>query len=105
MVGLTYAKSLAMALCKPLIAVNHLEGHNYAVLLEARLEGRAEPEFPALSLVVSGGHTLVCLSTAVSLKGANGGRHAGLEHRILGKTRADAAGEAFDKVAKLLGLG
>ncbi|MBI4442381.1 MAG: tRNA (adenosine(37)-N6)-threonylcarbamoyltransferase complex transferase subunit TsaD [Acidobacteria bacterium] len=102
LVGLTYAKSLALALEKPLIAVNHLEGHIYAVLLEERLQGRPEPEFPALSLVVSGGHTLLAVSREIS----NSLRNAPLfSHQIIGKTRDDAAGEAFDKVAKLLALG
>jgi tRNA N6-adenosine threonylcarbamoyltransferase len=97
MVGLIYAKSLSLALAKPLVAVNHLEGHIYSVLLEERLRGRPEPEFPALSLVVSGGHTLLAVS-ALAKDGV-------LRHRLLGRTRDDAAGEAFDKVAKLLALG
>ncbi len=116
LVGLTYAKSLAMALNKPLIAVNHLEGHIHAVLLEERLQGRAEPELPALSLVVSGGHTMLVVSEDLELRGegSEGGPVAGpvagedthvLRHRIIGRTRDDAAGEAFDKVAKLLGFG
>src|SRR3972149_6457177 len=99
LVGLTYAKSLALALGKPLIAVNHLEGHIYAVLLEERLQGRPEPELPALSLVVSGGHTLLAISQS------SGQDKRVLHHRLLGRTRDDAAGEAFDKVAKLLALG
>lgn len=106
MVGLIYAKSLALALGKPLVAVNHLEGHIYAVLLEERLQGRPEPEFPALSLVVSGGHTLLAISeAAASETSPSGGKNPILHHRLLGKTRDDAAGEAFDKVAKLLALG
>ncbi|MBI2816735.1 MAG: tRNA (adenosine(37)-N6)-threonylcarbamoyltransferase complex transferase subunit TsaD [Acidobacteria bacterium] len=99
MVGLIYAKSLALALDKPLVAVNHLEGHIYAVLLEERLQGRPEPELPALSLVVSGGHTLLAISQS------SGQDKRVLHHRLLGRTRDDAAGEAFDKVAKLLALG
>ncbi len=106
MVGLIYAKSLALALGKPLVAVNHLEGHIYAVLLEERLQGRPEPEFPALSLVVSGGHTLLAISEAAASETSPcGGKNPILHHRLLGKTRDDAAGEAFDKVAKLLALG
>jgi tRNA N6-adenosine threonylcarbamoyltransferase len=105
LVGLTYAKSLALALGKPLIAVNHLEGHIHAVLLEELLEGRPEPEFPALSLVVSGGHTLLALNELKPGPVTNGGRGLVLSNRILGRTRDDAAGEAFDKVAKLLGYG
>ena len=106
MVGLTYAKSLSLALGKPLLAVNHLEGHIHAVLLEERLQGREEPEFPALSLVVSGGHTLLAVTRKISSP-APGDPLAPppLAHRILGRTRDDAAGEAFDKVAKLLALG
>jgi N6-L-threonylcarbamoyladenine synthase len=104
LVGLTYAKSLALALNKPLIGVNHLEGHIHAVLLEERLEGRPEPEFPVLSLVVSGGHTLLAI-TQLSRQDVNGATVPVFSHRILGRTRDDAAGEAFDKVAKLLGYG
>ncbi len=88
LVGLTYAKSLCFASGKPLIAVNHIEGHIHAVMLE-----NPGVELPALALVVSGGHThLFELSPDY-------------EYRLLGKTRDDAAGEAFDKVAKLLGFG
>ena len=105
LVGLTYAKSLALALGKPIIAVNHLEGHIHAVLLEERLEGRPEPEFPALSLVVSGGHTLLALTERKPGTPGNGASAAVFSNRILGRTRDDAAGEAFDKVAKLLGYG
>ncbi len=105
LVGLTYAKSLALALDKPLVGVNHLEGHIHAVLLEERLEGRPEPEFPALSLVVSGGHTMMVVSEAREVRGQGGARALAFEHRIIGRTRDDAAGEAFDKVSKLLGFG
>jgi N6-L-threonylcarbamoyladenine synthase len=93
LVGVAYAKSLAFALCKPLIAVNHLEGHIHAVLLaqQAALEDKR-----TLALVVSGGHTHLYLT-----------RHEGesFTYRNVGATLDDAAGEAFDKVAKLLGLG
>ncbi|MEE8177927.1 MAG: tRNA (adenosine(37)-N6)-threonylcarbamoyltransferase complex transferase subunit TsaD [Acidobacteriota bacterium] len=123
LVGLTYAKSLALSLGKPLVAVNHLEGHIYAVLLEEHLQQREEPEFPALSLVVSGGHTLIAVTKVVTRKvtqkvtrnatqkeipsPATEARPLAplFSHRIVGRTRDDAAGEAFDKVAKLLGLG
>ncbi len=91
LVGLTFAKSLSFALARPLVAVNHLEGHIHAVLVEARRSGRPV-DFPALALVVSGGHTHMYEVTA------------GLGYRLLGRTRDDAAGEAFDKVAKLLGF-
>jgi len=90
LVGLTYAKSLSFASGRPLIAVNHIEGHIHAVLLEARRDG-TPVEFPALALVASGGHTHLFEV------------REDLQYRLLGKTRDDAAGEAFDKVAKLLG--
>ena len=91
LVGLTFAKSICFARGLPLIAVNHIEGHIHAVLMEARQSG--EPvEFPALALVVSGGHTHLFALAAET------------EYRLLGKTRDDAAGEAYDKVAKLLGF-
>ncbi|MCW5982126.1 MAG: tRNA (adenosine(37)-N6)-threonylcarbamoyltransferase complex transferase subunit TsaD [Bryobacteraceae bacterium] len=92
LVGMTYAKSLAFALGIPLIGVNHIEGHIHAVLIEARQRGEAI-EFPSLALVVSGGHTHLFEINAE------------MTYRLLGKTRDDAAGEAFDKVAKLLGFG
>jgi N6-L-threonylcarbamoyladenine synthase len=88
LVGLTYAKSLSFASGVPLIAVNHIEGHIHAVILQ-----HPEIEFPALALVVSGGHTHLFEV------------REGFRYRVLGKTRDDAAGEAFDKVAKLLGFG
>ena len=91
LVGLTYAKSLSFARGIPLIAVNHIEGHIHAVVLEARRAG-TPVEFPALALVVSGGHTHLFEV------------REGFVYRLLGKTRDDAAGEAFDKVAKLLGF-
>jgi len=96
LVGISYAKALAFALDKPLIAVNHLEGHIHAVLLEERQKGNRELNFPVLALVVSGGHTHLYLAEQ---------RDAGWTYENIGRTRDDAAGEAFDKVAKLLGLG
>jgi N6-L-threonylcarbamoyladenine synthase len=92
LVGLTYAKSLSFATGVPLIGVNHIEGHIHAVVLEAKRSGHPV-EFPALALVVSGGHTHLFEVGE------------GFRYRLLGKTRDDAAGEAFDKVAKLLGFG
>ncbi len=92
LVGATYAKSLSYALDLPLIAVNHVEGHIHAVIWEARQQG-TPVQFPALALVVSGGHTHLF---SVSEE---------FDYRVLGKTRDDAAGEAFDKVGKLLGFG
>jgi N6-L-threonylcarbamoyladenine synthase len=96
LVGISYAKALAFALSKPLIAVNHLEGHIHAVLLEERQKGNRELTFPVLALVVSGGHTHLYLAEQSDNSWS---------YRNIGKTRDDAAGEAFDKVAKLLGLG
>lgn len=95
LVGVMYAKGLAFALNKPLIAVNHLEGHIHAVLLEARQQHEDLPQ-PAMALVVSGGHTHLYL--AEEIDGA-------WRYKNVGRTVDDAAGEAFDKVAKLLGLG
>jgi len=96
LVGISFAKALAFALEKPLIAVNHLEGHIHAVLLEERQSGGGNLDFPVLALVVSGGHTHLYLAEV---------RENLWTYRNIGHTRDDAAGEAFDKVAKLLGLG
>ena len=96
LVGISYAKAVAFALDKPLIAVNHLEGHIHAVLLEERQKGNYEMQFPVLALVVSGGHTHLYLAEQ---------ENEGWTYENIGRTRDDAAGEAFDKVAKLLGLG
>jgi N6-L-threonylcarbamoyladenine synthase len=87
LVGITYAKALALVHHVPLIAVNHIEGHIHSVVSQNPVE------FPALALVVSGGHTHLYEV------------REGFLYRLLGKTRDDAAGEAFDKVAKLLGFG
>jgi N6-L-threonylcarbamoyladenine synthase len=89
LVGITYAKALCFARGLPLIGVNHIEGHIHAVVLESG----GQIEFPALALVASGGHTHLFEV------------REGFEYRLLGKTRDDAAGEAYDKVAKLLGFG
>jgi len=98
LVGITYAKALAFANSLPLIGVNHLEGHIHAVLLREREQRRTEPagEEAALALVVSGGHTHLYLAEP---------GEGTWRYRLIGRTVDDAAGEAYDKVAKLLGLG
>lgn len=88
LVGLTYAKGLAFSLGIPFVGVNHLEGHIYSIFLD-----HPEAELPALSLVVSGGHTNLYYFSEPG------------RYELLAKTRDDAAGEAFDKLAKRLGLG
>lgn len=88
LVGFTFAKSLAFSLNKPFVAVNHIEGHIFSGWLN-----NEKPQFPALILVVSGGHTLLMLARSFT------------DVIKLGTTIDDAAGEAFDKVAKLLNLG
>ena len=104
LVGLTYGKAMALTLGKPLVAVNHIEGHVHAVFLEARQRlGGREPELPAVCLIVSGGHTVLYEVSAAEAGPAVAGTV--LRYRRLGQTRDDAAGEAYDKVARLLGLG
>jgi N6-L-threonylcarbamoyladenine synthase len=88
LVGLNFAKAMAYGLNIPFIGVNHMEGHLYSVFLEER-----KPSYPFVCLIVSGGHSML-----VHVE-----REA--QHTLLGQTRDDAAGEAFDKVAKMLGLG
>jgi len=90
-VGLNFAQALSLVWDKPLVPVNHLEGHIYASLAE-ELASEKKMESPALALVVSGGHTELVLIKDW------------LNYEILGKTRDDAAGEAFDKVARILDL-
>jgi len=102
LVGITYGKTLAAALGKPLVPVNHLEGHVHAAFLEAYQSG-TEPQLPAVCLIVSGGHTVLYEMRTDDSLGGNG--RGALHYRKLGQTRDDAAGEAYDKVAKLLGLG
>jgi N6-L-threonylcarbamoyladenine synthase len=102
LVGITYGKTLAAALKKPLIPVNHLQGHVHAVFLEAHRAGR-KVKFPAVCLIVSGGHTVLYEVTETRNDGASD--YQALSYRKMGQTRDDAAGEAYDKVAKLLALG
>ena len=93
MIGVDTAKTLSYALRKPLVAINHLEGHLLSALPKnSKFEIRNSKLFPALGLIVSGGHTLLVLVHDLG------------KYRILGETLDDAAGEAFDKVAKILGL-
>ena len=105
LVGLVYGKALALSLNKPLVGVNHLEGHIHAVLLENKIRRLAgepveEARLPAVALVVSGGHT-----SLFRVETHSSDCHPVFSYTRLGQTRDDAAGEAFDKVAKLLALG
>lgn len=86
LVGLCFAKGLSLSKQIPIVGVNHMDAHVYANFIDHK------PEFPFLSLTVSGGHTQLVLVKAP------------FEHELLGKTRDDAAGEAFDKIGKILGL-
>jgi len=88
LVGVSYAKAMAFALGKPLVGVNHIEGHIYSVCFD-----NPPVEHPALALIVSGGHTNLFFVPEPG------------KYKVVSRTRDDAAGEAFDKVAKLLGLG
>lgn len=88
LVGLNFAKGLSLALNIPFVGVNHMEGHIYGNLLSQQ-----ETTFPVMFLIVSGGHTMLVLMEGY------------LKYKILGTTRDDAVGEAFDKTAKILGLG
>jgi N6-L-threonylcarbamoyladenine synthase len=92
LVGINFAKTLAYVHGKPLVPVNHLEGHLYAAWLADATREVPEPLFPLVALIVSGGHTFL-----VEMPDH-------LQYRLLGETVDDAAGEAFDKVGRLLGL-
>ncbi|HUZ45111.1 MAG TPA: tRNA (adenosine(37)-N6)-threonylcarbamoyltransferase complex transferase subunit TsaD [Terriglobia bacterium] len=105
LVGLVYGKALALCLHKPLVGINHLEGHIHAVLLHNAMEKQADDQvasagFPNVTLVVSGGHTILYRVEMAADPAA-----PLFSYHRLGQTRDDAAGEAFDKVAKLLALG
>jgi N6-L-threonylcarbamoyladenine synthase len=102
LVGMTYGKTLALALGKPLIAINHLEGHVRAVFLEGHRAQRV-PQLPSVCLIVSGGHTVLYEVSSDNPDAIPSSTT--LRYRRLGQTRDDAAGEAYDKVARLLALG
>ena len=93
LIGVCYAKGLAYQCQRPLIAVNHLEGHMAAIQLDPASSSERMRDFPLIALLVSGGHTHLYHVAGVG------------EYRLLGRTIDDAAGEAFDKAAKMLGLG
>lgn len=93
LIGLSFAKALSYAVGVPFTGVNHIESHMHAAFLHEKDARKDAPSFPFVALIVSGGHTTLILMEGFT------------EYRVIGQTIDDAAGEAFDKVAKLLGLG
>jgi N6-L-threonylcarbamoyladenine synthase len=94
LIGASAARSLAYIIRKPLLGIHHIEGHIFAGYIDKKGEGNtAKYEFPILALVTSGGHTQLILISKF------------LDYKVVGQTRDDAVGEAFDKIAKILGLG
>ena len=93
LVGTSFAKGLAMALDKPLVEVNHLQGHILANFIKQYDSENRQPQFPYLCLLVSGGNSQIVRVNSP------------LEYEILGQTIDDAVGEAFDKCSKMMGLG
>ncbi|MCI2081612.1 MAG: tRNA (adenosine(37)-N6)-threonylcarbamoyltransferase complex transferase subunit TsaD [Bacteroidales bacterium] len=93
LVGTSFAKGLSMSLCKPMIEVNHLQGHVLSHFIKVEGRENRHPEFPFLCLLVSGGHTQIVKVNDY------------LDFEVLGHTIDDAVGEAFDKCAKIMGLG
>ena len=93
LIGLNFAKAVSYVKKKPFAGVNHVEAHAFGCFLREKGKGKEAPEFPFVALIVSGGHTTLFLVGGFT------------DFKILGQTRDDAAGEAFDKAAKLLGLG
>ncbi len=93
LVGTSFVKGLSLAISKPIIDVNHIQGHLLAPFINEKGSNRPKPNFPYLSLLVSGGHTLIVRVDDY------------LEYKVIGETIDDAVGEAFDKCAKLLKLG
>ena len=93
LVGTSFAKGLSISIGKPLVEVNHLQGHILSHFIKEEGKENREPKFPFLALLVSGGHTQIIKVTDY------------LDFEVIGHTIDDAVGEAFDKCAKMMGLG